>query len=108
MNSFADPRMASPAWLPQEVQSSTSQASVSGPPTMGPSTPTSTPSPALGTATSKGATGTASDAAQEHSEANFVTNPVFVARPPSFSYNVHPNVNSPSASSQQPSSSPVS
>lgn len=41
--SCADQIMASPAWLPQEVRPSVSQAPVSGSPAGGPSTPSDTP-----------------------------------------------------------------
>ncbi|KAA8532296.1 hypothetical protein F0562_032329 [Nyssa sinensis] len=103
--------MASPAWLPQEVQSSTSQASVSGPPiggqSMGPPTPTDAPAPVAGTPTSKGPCGTASDSMREPSGTKFVNASGYVVPPPSFSYNVLPNANTTSGSSQKSSSSPV-
>lgn len=85
--SFADQLMASPAWLPQEMQTSASQASV---PASGSSMPTSATGPLVGarTSTLNGGTGPASS--------------------PSFSYNVFPNVGTGSGSSQLLSSSPVS
>ncbi|XP_058183452.1 pre-mRNA-processing protein 40C isoform X1 [Rhododendron vialii] len=78
--------MASPAWFPQEMQTSASQSSV---PASGSSTPTAATGPLVGarTSTSNGGTGPASS--------------------PSFSYNVFPNVGTGSGSSQLLSSSPV-
>ncbi|XP_059649866.1 pre-mRNA-processing protein 40C isoform X2 [Cornus florida] len=103
--------MASPGWLPQEVQSSTTQASVSASPVagpyMGPSTTPPTPVPVAGTPTSKGPRGTLGDSLQEATQPNIVNSPGYAAPPPLFSYNVLPNVNSTSGSSQQASPTPI-
>ncbi|KAK9275913.1 hypothetical protein L1049_023187 [Liquidambar formosana] len=102
--------MASPAWLPQEVQSSTSQALVSGSTTGGPAggsvAPTATsPSPIAGTPTSKGPSGTPIDSMEESAQAKFSNAPGYVVPAPSFSYGMLPNASTTSGSSQQSSSS---
>lgn len=71
--------MASPAWLPQETQTSISQSSA---PASGPSTPSAATGPLVGTPTSTSNSGAGP------------------ASSPSFSYNVFPNVGISSGSSQ--------
>ncbi|CAK9143919.1 unnamed protein product [Ilex paraguariensis] len=101
--------MESPAWIPQEVQSSTSQASACSPPVgtagMGPSTPTA--APVMSTPTSKGESGTASDSMPESAQAKFANASGIGIPLPSFSYNVLANANSSLGHTQQSSSSPV-
>ncbi|KAL7001546.1 hypothetical protein U1Q18_002699 [Sarracenia purpurea var. burkii] len=110
--------MASPAWLPPEMQTPTSQSSSSAPGPLvsgGPSTPNASPAPVVVStppSTSNGRTGSTGDSGQESSEQEkFVATIGHVAptRPPSpsFSYNVLPNVSTTSGSSQLSSSSPA-
>lgn len=107
--------MASPAWLTQEMQPSTSQATVPGIPagvsSGGPSTPTAAaPAPAPGASTPalKGSISTVSGSVQGPAQARFASAPGYVVPPPSFSYSVFPNATTPSGSSQQSSSTSVS
>lgn len=82
--------MASPAWLPQETQSSSSQTSVMSSATGEPTTSSSTPN---------------ADSTQEAAQGKFISPPGYSVCRASFSYM---NANVPSGSSQQSSSSPVS
>lgn len=82
--------MASPAWLPQEKQSSSSQTSVMSSATGEPTTSSSTPN---------------ADSTQEAALGKFIPPPGYSVGRASFSYM---NANVPSGSSQQSSSSPVS
>ncbi|XP_004236882.1 pre-mRNA-processing protein 40C isoform X1 [Solanum lycopersicum] len=81
--------MASPAWLPQETQSSSSQTSVMSSATGEPTTSSSTPN---------------ADSTQEAAQGKFISPPGYSVCRASFSYM---NANVPSGSSQQSSSSPV-
>ncbi|KAG6713594.1 hypothetical protein I3842_05G161300 [Carya illinoinensis] len=104
--------MASPAWLTQEIQPSTSQAPVPGTSAVvssgGPSTPTAAaPAPGAATPTSKGLLGTASGSTQGPNQARFANASGYAVPPPSFSYNVLSNASTPPGSSQQSSSSSV-
>lgn len=82
--------MASPAWLPQEMQSSSSQTSGMSLATGEPTTSSSTPN---------------ADSTQEAVQGKFIPPPGYSAGRASFSY---VNASVPSGSSQQSSSSPVS
>ncbi|XP_075089547.1 pre-mRNA-processing protein 40C isoform X2 [Nicotiana tabacum] len=81
--------MASPAWLPQEMQSSSSQTSGMSLATGEPTTSSSTPN---------------ADSTQEAVQGKFIPPPGYSAGRASFSY---VNASVPSGSSQQSSSSPV-
>ncbi|KAJ8564843.1 hypothetical protein K7X08_001303 [Anisodus acutangulus] len=81
--------MASPAWLPQEMQSSSSQTSVMSSATGEPTTSSSTPN---------------ADSTQEAAQGKFIPPPGYSVGRASFSYM---NASVPSGSSQQSSSSPV-
>ncbi|XP_059308905.1 pre-mRNA-processing protein 40C isoform X1 [Lycium ferocissimum] len=81
--------MASPAWLPQEMQSSSSQTSVMSSAAGEPTTSSSTPH---------------ADSTQEAAQGKFIPPPGYNAGRASFSYM---NASVPSGSSQQSSSSPV-
>ncbi|KAK4373432.1 hypothetical protein RND71_008816 [Anisodus tanguticus] len=81
--------MASPAWLPQEMQSSSSQTSVMSSATGEPATSSSTPN---------------ADSTQEAAQGKFIPPPGYSVGRASFSYM---NASVPSGSSQQSSSSPV-
>jgi hypothetical protein len=109
--------MASPAWLTQEMQPSTPQATVPGLPagvsSGDPSTPTAAalapaPAPGANTPTSKGSISTASGSVQGPVQARFASAPGYAVPAPSFSYSVFPNATTPSGSSQQLSSTSVS
>ncbi|GAV91685.1 hypothetical protein CFOL_v3_35075, partial [Cephalotus follicularis] len=102
--------MASSAWLPQEVQPSTSQAPMSGPAaggqSGGPLTSNVAPSvPDAAVPISKGSNGSSSDLMQEFAHSNFSNTPGFVV--PAFSYSTLPIANTSSGGSQQSSSSTV-
>ncbi|KAF8407472.1 hypothetical protein HHK36_006606 [Tetracentron sinense] len=107
--------MSSPAWLPQEVQSSasgvTSQAPL-GPPIAGPATAPPTPNaahpaPVVGLPISKSSSDTASDTMQESVQAKYVTAPGYVIPTSSFSYSVLPKASTAPEITQQSSSIPV-
>lgn len=103
--------MASPAWLPQEVQSSTSQAPVSGLPageTGGTAAPSlAAPAQIAGTSSSEVSSGTSTDSMHESTQAKVVNAPGFVVPASSFSYSVLPNASTISGSSQQSSPTAV-
>ena len=112
--SLTDQIMASPAWLPVEVQSSASQNPVTGLPAGGPSGGPPTPTGAIAPAsvatipTSDGASGTASNSIQESAQGKFVNAPPHVLPGPSFSYSGIPHVTTASGTSQQLPSGSVS
>lgn len=106
--------MASSAWLPVEVQSSTSQNPATGllvgEPSEGPRTPTAatTPASVATTPTSEGVSGASSNSVQESAQGKFVNVSPHLAPGPSFSYAGIPHATTASGISQQLPSGSVS
>lgn len=99
--------MEPPAWLPKEVQTSTSQVSGSDPPVEGKSSPPSTPTVACASVVGKPTLkdgDTVSTDSHDSDPANRANSHGYVASTPSFSYNVPPNANTASESPRQSSS----
>lgn len=101
--------MTSPAWLPHEVQPSTSNASISGPPAGRPSAGSLAPivvsASDSGTTVSKASSSSTTDSINESSQAKSVNAPGYVLPASSFSYNVLPNSNTVAGGSQHSASS---
>ena len=104
--------MEPPAWLPKEVQTSTSQVSGSDPPVEGKSSPPSTPTVAcasiVGKPTLKDGDTVSTDSMHDSDPENRANSHGYAASTPSFSYNVPPNANTTSENPRQSSASTVS
>ncbi|KVH95776.1 FF domain-containing protein [Cynara cardunculus var. scolymus] len=100
--------MEPPAWLPKEVQTSTSQVAGSDPPVEGKSSPPSTPTVACASvaakSTLKDGDTVSTDSMHGSDPANRANSHGYAASTPSFSYNVPQNANTTSESSRQSSS----
>ncbi|KAK0573247.1 hypothetical protein LWI29_004877 [Acer saccharum] len=103
--------MSSSAWLPQEVQPSTSNdplpASSAGGPFGGLSTPTAAHAPSAGTPILKGPGSSLSESTHEPSQARFGNASGYVVPSSSFSYSVLPNSNTTAGGLLQSMSSPL-